>query len=364
MKSWTSYSASKSDTAGVFRRANATRQSGLREQGSDILLSLVIPVYNGSQTIGRVVGEIHAALAEAQYEIILVNDGSTDDSELVCAELVNRYPNQVFFLQLARNFGEHNAVMAGLKYANGDYVAVLDDDGQNGPEDLLRMLNHARKAGLDVVYGRYVDRQHSLFRVLGSWFNDRMATLVLKKPRDLYLSSFKVMSRLVVDEVCRYSGPMPYIDGLILRTTQNVGQVDVQHHRRMAGRSGYTLSKLVGLWMNMFIGFSLLPVRVVSFMGVLLGVLGMAGLVGLGLNKFWIDPSAAAGGAALVSGLMLVMGIQLFALGIVGEYIARVFLHQGGMPQSVLRYARHAPAGAVQATAPRQSRRGMRFNAG
>lgn len=303
-------------------------------------LSIVIPVFNGSQTIGNVVEDIRTALAAAtSFEIILVNDGSRDASEQVCSELVERYPQQVFLIQLARNFGEHNAVMAGLKHASGDYIAVLDDDGQNRADDVLRMVSHARENDLDVVFGRYSNRKHPRLRILGSWFNDRVACLLLKKPRDLYLSSFKVMSRLVVDEVCRYSGPFPYLDGMILRATQYCGQIDVQHEARQAGRSGYTLAKLVGLWMNMSVGFSVLPLRFAAVLG---AVGSLAGLV-----TFLFSILFGLGSTAMLCGVVvLAAGVQLVALGMIGEYLGRVLLHQSGMPQYVLRYVRRANSGA------------------
>lgn len=214
-------------------------------------LSLVIPVYNGSQTIERVVREIFSALGGLRCQIVLVNDGSQDDSEAICSILADRYSPCIVFVQLSRNFGEHNAVLAGLKHASGRYVAVMDDDGQHRPVDILRMYKFARQRRFDVVYGRHRARHHPGWRVLGSRFNDRVATLLLKKPRGLYLSSFKIMSRSVVEELRGNSGPFPYLDGLILRVTRNIGQIDVGHRPRRAGRSGYTLGKLVALWLNM-----------------------------------------------------------------------------------------------------------------
>jgi len=182
-------------------------------------LSLVIPVYNGSQTISLVVERIHTVFASMQFDVILVNDGSEDDSEVVCAKLVEKFPHIVTLVQLSRNFGEHNAVLAGLSHARGQYIAVLDDDGQNPPEEVVPMLEELKRRDYDVIYGHYIKKKHSWFRNAGSWFNDRIATFILDKPKNLYLSSFKVMTRFVVDEIIRYRGPFPYIDGLIYRTS-------------------------------------------------------------------------------------------------------------------------------------------------
>ena len=162
-------------------------------------LSVVIPVYNGSRTIGPLVERITTVFASTQFEVILVNDGSEDESESVCAQLAEKFPATVTFVNLSRNFGEHSAVLAGCNYARGQYVAVLDDDGQNPPEEVGAMLKELKRGNYDVIYGYYIDKQHSWFRNAGSRFNDRMATLMLHKPKELYLSSFKVMSRFVVN---------------------------------------------------------------------------------------------------------------------------------------------------------------------
>src|SRR5947209_976567 len=192
-------------------------------------LSLVIPVYDGSRTIGPLVQQIISAFGSTSFEIVLVNDGSQDDSETICAGLADKNPQIVVFVHLSRNFGEHNAVLAGLMQSSGRYVGVLDDDGQNPPEEVKRMLEHLKRNNYDVVYGHYIEKKHSAFRNVGSWFNDRIATIMLQKPKDLYLSSFKVMNRFVVNEVIKYRGPYPYADGLIYRVTRNIGQIPVEH---------------------------------------------------------------------------------------------------------------------------------------
>jgi glycosyltransferase involved in cell wall biosynthesis len=309
-------------------------------------LSLVIPVYNGSATIGWLVDQIHAVLSEVDFEVVLVNDGSADFSEGACGLLVEKYPDTVCYVHLARNFGEHNAVLAGLRHASGRYVAVLDDDGQGPPAEVLRMYDHAWRHDLDVVYGRYQNRQHAWPRRLGSWFNDKAANFALDKPRDIYLSSFKVMSRLVVDEVVKYNGPFPYLDGLILRITRNIGEIAVSHRPRRAGRSGYTLSKLVGLWMNMFLGFSVAPLRLAMGLGAAAAVLSLLTLAAIVVDKIWLNPQVTVGVPSVLCGIAFFAGVQLMLLGVLGEYVGRVFLQQNGAPQYVVRYTRRGtPAG-------------------
>jgi len=303
-------------------------------------LSLVIPVYNASATIGWLVEQVHATFGNLAFEIILVNDGSADASEEVCNALIEEYPGTVRLVQLARNFGEHNAVMAGLKFARGEYVAVMDDDGQNLPDDVLTMLRHARQHNLDVVYGRYRQRRHSWLRRLGSWFNDRVANLVLDKPRGLYLSSFKVMSRFVVEELIKFPGPFLYLDGLILRITRNLGEIGVTHRPRRAGRSGYTLARLVGLWLNMFLGFSVVPLRLVLAMGTAAAAAGLLMLGATVVDKLWINPHVTAGVPSVLACVTFFAGVQLMVLGTLGEYVGRIFLQQNSLPQYVVRYVR------------------------
>jgi len=209
----------------------------MTEERETIELSLVIPVYNGSRTIGPLVEHIQTIFATTPFEIILVNDGSDDESEMVCCELAEKFPQTVAFMHLSRNFGEHSAVLAGLSHARGQYVAVLDDDGQNPPEEIMRMLQELKRKNFDVVYGHYIEKKHSRFRNAGSWFNDRVATFLLQKPKELYFSSFKVMNRFLVNEIIKYRGPYPYTDGLIYRTTRKIGQIPVEHRASASGPS-------------------------------------------------------------------------------------------------------------------------------
>jgi glycosyltransferase involved in cell wall biosynthesis len=301
-------------------------------------LSLVIPVYNGSQTIRPIVECIHAVFESTSFEIILVNDGSEDDSEVVCAALAEEYPRTTTFVHLSRNFGEHNAVLAGLIYARGHYAALLDDDGQNPPEEVVRMLNELKRGEFDVVYGHYVDKQHSWFRNLGSRFNDRVATWILGKPKTLYLSSFKVMNRFLADEIIKYQGPYPYTDGLIYRSTRRIGQIPVEHRPGAGGPSRYTFRKLVRLWMNMFLNFSIAPLRLSVYVGLLTSCLSMVALVFILIDKIWITPGVTIGIPTVLGGIVFFAGIQLMMLGLVGEYLGRLYLDHTGTPQYIVRY--------------------------
>ena len=304
------------------------------------LLSFVIPIYNGAATITEVVAEIHRVFESRPIEVVLVNDGSSDNSETVCRELQAAYPGTVTFVHLARNFGEHGAILAGLRHATGAVVAILDDDGQNPPAEVERLVTTLVDQRCDVVYGRYRVKRHSLLRNLGSRFNDLMANWMLKKPRGLYLSSFKVLERFLVDEITRYEGAFPYIDGLILRTTRNVGQIDVEHREREHGRSGYTAGKLAGLWLNMFLNFSIAPLRLSVLLGVVMSGFSLLLLIGIVIDKLYLNPELTRGLPTVLALIVFFAGLQLVLLGAIGEYLGRLFLDHSKMPQCVVRYVR------------------------
>ena len=300
-------------------------------------LSVCIPVYNGAKTIGALVERVMSVCAGRDLEIVLVNDGSSDSSEAVCNELAERFA-PVTAITLRRNFGEHNAVMCALANCTGDYAAIIDDDFQNPPEEIEKLLEKAQK-GYDVVYSKYRLKKHNIFRNLGSAFNDMMATALMRKPRDLYLSSFKVIARPIIDEIVKYKGPFPYIDGLILRATASISSVYVEHSAREQGRSNYTLGKLVGLWLNMFVNFSIRPMRVISLVGfttsALSFVLGIAFLV-----ERIRYPSDPPGWASIVVLVLFLGGVQTFALGIIGEYVGKNYLDRNGTPQWTIKSKR------------------------
>jgi len=300
-------------------------------------LSVVVPVYNAEQTIAALVQQLlDAYRPRGPMQVVLVNDGSRDRSHEICLELAEKFPDAVTYLRLAKNFGEHNAVMVGLRHAQGAYVVVMDDDFQHRPEDALRLYDEARTKGFDLVYSYFPRREHGLGRRLGSGFNSWVANFMLDKPKDLYLSSFKCMSRWLVCEIVRYRGPFPYVDGLALRCTRNVGRLEVVHRQREVGRSGYTLRKLVTLWGSMFVSFSVMPLRVSTLLGFVLIGLAAAGSVYVLWEKL-VGRPVPEGWPFLAIIIMLFSGAQLLTLGIVGEYLGRLYLAINETPQAVVR---------------------------
>lgn len=312
-------------------------------KASSIALSIVIPVYNAEKTIHRLVDELIRDLDfHCRLEIILVNDNSIDRSEEVCISLYEKYKKVIKFYSLSMNVGEHSAVMAGLNKATGDYIVIMDDDFQNPISEVVKLVNAALENDHDVVYSYYEKKRHSLFRNLGSWFNDRVANLMLKKPKNLYLSSFKILNRFLVDEIIKYHAPFPYIDGLILQVTDKIWKVKVEHHERQESRSGYTFKKLTLLWLNMFTNFSILPLRSSIILGLIFALVGLALGIYTVIEKI-LYPDLPIGFASLIVSISVFSGIQLIMLGVVGEYIGRVFLSLNRKPQYTIKKIYESP---------------------
>jgi glycosyltransferase involved in cell wall biosynthesis len=299
-------------------------------------LSIVVPVYRGAATVGKLVDALSDLAPAGGLEIVLVNDGSPDNSDEVCRGLLTTARVPLTYIEHARNYGEHNAVMTGLRHARGRYVITMDDDLQNPPEEVIRLYDHARLGNWDVVYTRYAVKQHEGWRNLGSRFANRVADRLLDKPPGLYLSSFRCMSAMVVKAVTRYSGPYPYVDGLIMQVTQKIDSIEVRHLPRLEGRSNYTLRRLIRLWLNLATSFSLAPLRLAVWAGAVMSILGGLGAVAtIGEALFWHD--TPSGWASIMAALLLVSGVQSMILGVLGEYVGRTFLSANGKPQGTIR---------------------------
>jgi undecaprenyl-phosphate 4-deoxy-4-formamido-L-arabinose transferase len=311
-------------------------------------LSIVIPVYNGADSIGELVAALEELDIPGGHEIVLIVDGSPDNSLTVCQALVAKAKIPITLIDHARNYGEHNAVMTGLRHTRGAHVINMDDDLQNPPEEVARLLAHAQQTGADVVYTYYDEKQHAGWRNLGSQFTNWVASFVLDKPKDLYLSSFRCMSAFLVQEITRYEGPFPYVDGLILQVTQRIDRLLVRHLPRAVGRSNYTLRRLLRLWMSMFVNFSVMPLRISTLTGFALSVIGAIGAAATVIDAIFI--AEPPGWASLMAALMLLSGVQLMILGIVGEYLGRLYLTANRKPQSVVRSVMRAEPARAEPT--------------
>ena len=299
-------------------------------------LSIVIPVYNSEHTIKELVEKLIENIKNFNLEIILVNDGSKDNSHNICVNLHKKFPETVKYYQLAKNFGEHNAVMAGLHNMTGDYVIIMDDDFQNPISEVKKLAGFAFSNNYDVIYTKYNQKKHSFFRNLGSNFANLIATWLLKKPQNLYLSSFKAINKFIVEQVIKYDLPFPYIDGLILRTTSNIGICKVEHAERKNGRSQYSFAKLISLWLNLFTNFSIKPLRIATFLGFFFSIISFLMTISAVIMKLY-EPNLPLGYASLLASISFIGGIQLLAIGLLGEYLGRTFLSINKLPQFVIR---------------------------
>ncbi len=308
-------------------------------------LSFIIPLYYSAETIGAVIRAIDALSVPGGHELVLVNDGSTDETASVCAAAMAGCRVPVIYVEHARNFGEHNAVLTGYRHANGDYLVNLDDDGQHPPEEAVRLFETARAKGWDVAFGHYQTKRHAGWRNAGSWFTNKITDWLLDKPAGFYLSSFRCVSRLVALEVARHEGPFPYIDGLLLQVTQRIGSLPVRHEARVAGSSGYNFRRLIRLWISTVVNFSVMPLRLATLLGLVFAAAGFL-LIG-GVGFLWLtNRGPDFGWGSLMAGLLLFSGVQLAVMGIIGEYVGRMFLTVNGRPQAVVRaVTRHAPEG-------------------
>ena len=303
----------------------------------DLELSIVVPVYRSAAILPVLVQHIREAmtaenLSEA-FEIILVHDAGPDHSWEVIQSLAADNAC-VLGINLRKNVGQHNATIAGLNHARGRIVAIMDDDLQHPPGALGDMIR-ALGQGFDVCYTKYLNRQHAWWKQAGSRFNDRVATLLLGKPKGLYLSSFKAMRGEIVDEIIKYDGPYTYIDGLILDVTRSITSVDVVHQSRHEGESNYNFRRLFSLWMKMATSFSILPLRLATYVGFVLSAISLLMVAFVVVAKL-VNPDFPPGWASLIAVVLFIGGVQTLCIGMIGEYLGRTYLKLNRRPQFVI----------------------------
>jgi glycosyltransferase involved in cell wall biosynthesis len=290
-------------------------------------ISVIIPVFNAEHSIKKLVDLIQTELKTVKFEIVLVNDGSKDDSDAQCKALTKQYSN-LKYISLRKNFGEFNAVICGLNSAEGKYSVLVDDDFQNPPSEILKLYKKAIEGDFDVVYSYYPVKKHSAFRNFGSILVNNLTSYLLKKPKDLYLSSFKMIKREVVEEIIKFKNPYTYIDGIIFQITDNVGKVEVEHHTRGNGQSNYTFNKLISLFLTILFGFSLLPLRLTLFVGLFSIICSL-----IYMALYFIDIVPEWGSPVVI----FLGGTTLSAIAIIGEYIGKSFMILNGRPQFIIK---------------------------
>ncbi len=302
-------------------------------------VSILIPVYKNEGGLQELVKRIEASMAASSYaesfELILIDDCSPDNSWQVIQTLAASHT----FLQgatLSRNFGQHNAIMAGLNLVNGRYIVLMDDDLQHPPEAIPSMIDEL-VAGADVCYTRYANRQHAVWKIAGSKFNDWMAAWLLSKPKGLYLSSFKALKRGIVDQIRNHEGPFAYLDGLILDLTRRIASVEIQHGTRAYGEGNYSLKKSISLWLRMVTGTSIAPLRLVTIMGSVVALLGFLGAAFIVVSKL-LYPDESKGWASIIVTILLTSGLQTMFVGVLGEYLGRIHLRLNNKPQYLFRF--------------------------
>ncbi len=301
-------------------------------------LSFVIPCYGSEHTISTVVNEVVTTVeadGRYDYEIILVNDSSPDNVFSVIEKLAAENPH-IKGIDLARNFGQHSALMTGFSFVTGDITVALDDDGQTPANEMFKLID-ALDDSCDLVFAEYKNKMHSGFRNFGSKVNDKMAQWLIGKPKDLKIMSYFACKRYVTDEVLRYPNPFPYISGLLIRVTNKVKNVEVHHRERLEGKSGYTIGKLLLLWINGFTAFSVKPLRISTFVGVITAVIGFIYGIYVIINKFFIHPNAPLGYSSTMAAMLFIGGMIMLLLGMIGEYVGRIYISINRSPQYVIR---------------------------
>lgn len=301
-------------------------------------LSVVIPCYNAEKNIENVVKkdiEIFIHNNIANYEFILVNDCSKDNTWNVISKLADEI-DEVIAVDLAKNVGQHGAIMAGFSKVSGEYIVVSDDDGQTQIEMLPKMLEKM-KLGYDVVSTEWLNRKkRSFIRKIGTRLNQKTTELLMDNPEGIIVSIFFVAKRFIIEEIKQYKGPYPYITGLILRTTHNIATIQVEQLERQSGNSGYSLKKLIALWMNGLTAFSILPLRITTYIGLFSAFLGIAYGLFVIIRKL-LAYDVQTGWSSIVVILLFMFGIVLVVLGVIGEYIGRLYMCINNTPQYIIK---------------------------
>jgi len=302
------------------------------------MISCIIPCYGSESTISQVIEELEITFENRQeddYEIILVNDCSPDGVLQVLHELCKN-SHKIKIVDLAKNFGQHNAIMAGVNHAVGSTYVFLDDDGQTPASEIWKLIDSLDDT-CDVVFAEYSNKRHASWRNLGSKVNDYMAEVLIEKPKSLKLSSYCACKEFVADELRKYDGRYPYLSGLLLRSSKRIKNVPVEHRERSAGQSGYTMGKLINLWLNGFTAFSVKPLRIATFTGFSIAIFGFIYGVYVMLRRLIFSPDTPLGWSSTMAALLFIGGMIMLMLGLIGEYVGRTYININNSPQFVVR---------------------------
>ena len=296
------------------------------------MLSIIIPVYNSQNNLESLVKQIQEKI-KIEYEIILINDESIDNSWEIIKKISFSEKN-ILGINLLKNVGQDNAIMAGLYHANGSYIIIMDDDLQHDPNYIMDLYKKS-KENYDVVYGNFISKKQKIWKNFGSWLNGKFAYIFLKKPKEIYISPFKIIKKNIVMQILNYKSPFTYIDGIIFSLTTNISQIEIHHHSRKEGKSNYSISNSLPIFINHLTGYSIIPLRVVSFLGLILFIMSIIISIIAVINYFNnIEPE---GWTSIMIALLLIGGLIMFSLGIIGEYLGRLYLLSSNKPQYVVK---------------------------
>jgi polyisoprenyl-phosphate glycosyltransferase len=298
-------------------------------------VSIVVPVYNAEDSLPSLIERIAETMG-GDYEIVAVNDHSRDASLHVLCDLAKRY-SSLRVVDLAKNVGQENAIMAGFSMIRYNRVVCMDDDLQHDPADIPKLLAALDEQDLDLVFARFTTMGNGSLRRMGTWLNDVMMNMAVRKPRGLAVSSFLAMRRYVADQASEYAGPHPYLAGQYFSLTDRVGNVDLVQHPRQFRQSNYNLSKLFGMWVSGLVNFSLAPLRFLLWIGLFLLMVAGISIIALIVNRIKYGDQVPLGWTTLMIMVLLISSLQMLALGLMGEYLGRVLMTATRYPRYCIR---------------------------
>jgi len=300
-----------------------------------IEISIVIPVYNSEDNLVELCHQIFDALNNVKYEVLLINDQSKDNSWSIIKQICTEY-KQVIGINLRKNAGQDNAIMAGLNYVKGNFIVIMDDDLQHSPYDIISLYENCIKNYTDICFGNFKRLKQAFWKNLGSWLNGKISEWLLDKPKNIYLSPFKIIRREVTDEIIKYTGPYPYIDGLLLSVTNSMIQINIEHHKRFKGKSNFNLPRSISVFLKHVTTFSVTPLRIASIIGIITSITGFV-LIPYYLYEYLFNYNIVEGWTTLVILLLIIGGLILLSLGIIGEYLGRSYLNINKKHQYIIK---------------------------
>ena len=306
-----------------------------------MIISIAIPCYKSSKTIGAVVAEIRSVFQKNKhhdYQIVLVNDYPFDTTFEVIQKLC-KDDTKITGINLSKNYGQTSAKMAAMSYVTGDVLVFMDDDGQH-PADGIIPLAEKVAEGYDVVYAHFKEKKHNFVKRFTSFVNAKVLELNGSKQKGIHTSSFFAISRLMVDACQDYQSPFPAMAGFINTVAGKTTEIEMDHRARLEGTSNYSFIKLLKFWLNGFTNFSIVPLRMIAMLGIFIAFCGFGFGAFVVINKI-INPAIAAGYASLMATFLFLGGLILVALGFIGEYIGRIYMTVSGLQQYRIREVFH-----------------------